>query len=138
MASKKNTSIVIAVSLAVLIVVIGSIGVWYLTDFVKYDRYNKQDFIDSNTYQAIFLTNDQIYFGHIKDINDDYLILSDVYYVRINEETGEKILVKLGMIEPHGPEGSMVINKDQVLFWENLKPDSQVIKTIANIQLKSN
>ena len=138
MAGKKNTPIVIAISLAVLIVVTGSVGVWYLTDFVKYDRYDKKEFIDSSTYQAIFFTNDQTYFGHIKDINDDYLILSDVYYVRINEETGEKILVKLGMIEPHGPEGSMVISKDQVLFWENLKPDSQVIKTIANIQLKSN
>ena len=135
MASKKNTPIVIAVSLAALVVAIGSVGVWYLTDFIRYDRYDKQDFIDPNTYQALFLTNDQIYFGHLKDINDNYLILSDVYYVKINEK-GDSVLVKLGTIEPHGPKGSMIVNKDQALFWENLRPDSQVIKTIESIQSK--
>ncbi|MBI2627229.1 MAG: hypothetical protein HYW77_03220 [Parcubacteria group bacterium] len=135
MANNKNISIVVAVSLAVLIVVVGSVGVLFLTNFLKYDRYEKHDFINSNAYQAVFLTNDQIYFGHLKNISSDYLILSDVYYVKINED-GAGQLVKLGAIEPHGPQDKMIINQKQVLFWENLKFDSQVVKTINNIQSK--
>ena len=70
--------------------------------------------IDTETYQAIFLTNNQIYFGRLKNISSDYLILSDVYYVKVKED-GAGQLVKLGMGEPHGPKDEMVINQDQVL-----------------------
>ena len=86
----------------VLTVAIGVISVLSLTSFLKYTRYDKQDFIDSDAYQAVFLTNDQIYFGRLKNISSDYLILSDVYYVKVNE-SGAGQLVKLGAGEPHGP-----------------------------------
>ena len=88
---------------------------------------------DPSVYQAVFLTNDQIYFGHLKNVSSDYLVLSDVYYVKVNE-SGAGQLVKLGANEPHGPKSEMIINQDQVLFWENLKVDSPVIKTIQNMQ----
>lgn len=135
MASNKQVQIITLLSFAVLVLAM-SLGTYSLKNFFwgdRHDKYDKKEFIDQTTYQAIFLTNDQIYFGHIKDINEDYLILTDVYYVKINEE-GKSVLVKLGAIEPHGPESSMTISKDQVLFWENLKPDSQVIKTIENVK----
>lgn len=135
MASNKQVQIIILLSFAVLALAAG-IGGYWVKDFFKYDRYDKSEFIDRNTYQAIFLTNNQIYFGHLKNVNDDYLILFDVYYVKVSEEENKSILVKLGTIEPHGPTGSMTVNKDQVLFWENLRPDSQVIKTIESIQSK--
>lgn len=132
MASNKNTPIIIAVSLVVLIVVVGSVSVLYLTNFLKYDRYDKQDFIDSNTYQAVFLTNEQIYFGRLKNINSDYLILSDVYYVKVDTEGVGKV-VKLGTSEPYGPLDKMIINQDQVLYWENLSFDSPFIKRVQGI-----
>ena len=84
----------------------------------------------------MFLTNDQIYFGRLKNINSDYLILFDVYYVKVNDE-GVGQLVKLGFGEPHSPQNKMIINKAQVLFWENLKPDSQVIANISKIELQT-
>ena len=62
-------------------------------------------------------------------------MLSDVYYVKINEGgTGQ--LVKLGAGEPHSPKDEMIINQDHILFWENLKVDSPVVKTIQNMQLQ--
>lgn len=130
MASRKNAPIVTAIGLAVLAVVIGYAGVQFLEDYFRYDRYNKQDFIDLSTYQAVFLTNDQIYFGHLKNISSDYLILSDVHYVKIDDNGGQ--LIKLGTVEPHGPQNRMVINKEQVMFWENLRFDSPVVKAIKN------
>ena len=129
MAHNKYTSIFVAVGLVVLGVIAGAvIGAPGLTDFARYDSYDKKDFIDSSTYQAVFLTNDQTYFGLLKDIKPDYLLLSDVHYVRVTE-VGSQI-VKLGEIEPHGPKDVMVISKSQVLFWGNLRPDSQVVKII--------
>src|SRR3989338_2052517 len=133
MASKKNTSFVIVISLTVLVIMVGYVAVQFLTDYLKYDRFSKQDFIDQNTYQAVFLTNNQTYFGRLKSISSDYLILLDVYYVKI-DDNGAGQLVKLGSIEPHEPENKMIINRDQILFWENIKFDSSVLKKIQGMQ----
>ena len=129
----KHVQIVVAVSVVVLVVAVGVISILSVISSLKYDRYDKNDFIDSNAYQAVFLTNDQIYFGHLKNINPNYLILSDVYYVKV-DQSGSGQLVKLGTGEPHGPKDKMIINQDQVLFWENLKFDSPVVKTIQGLQ----
>ncbi len=135
MIRSKHIPLVMAVGITVLVVLAGVVSGLFLTKFLKYDSYDKQDFIDSSVYQAVFLTNDQIYFGRLKNIGNDHLILSDVYYVKINED-GAGQLIKLGAIEPHGPKDQMVINQNQVLFWENLKPDSPVIKTIQSMKQK--
>ncbi len=135
MISNKHVPIIIAAGLAVLIVMVAVMSGLFLIKFLRYDSYDKNDFIDPVAYQAVFLTNDQIYFGHLKNISQDYLILSDVYYVKV-DESGAGQLVKLGVIEPHGPNDKMIINQDQVLFWENLKADSQVTKTIQNMKQK--
>lgn len=129
----KNISIIVVTCLVVAGFAVGVIGSSFLTDWLRYDR--KNDFIDSDTYQAVFLTNDQIYFGRLKNISSDYLILSDVYYVKINKD-GAGQLVKLGIGEPHGPKNEMIINQDQILFWENMRFDSQVVKTIQTMQQK--
>jgi len=135
MFSSKHTPIVSAISLVILVVLVGVMTVLAVIKWQKYDGYKKKDFIDQSSYQAMFLTNDQIYFGHLKNISSDYLILSDVYYVKINEE-GAGQIVKLGAVEPHGPQDKMIINQDQIIFWENLKPSSPVIETIKKLQLQ--
>ncbi|OGM96492.1 MAG: hypothetical protein A3B86_00335 [Candidatus Yanofskybacteria bacterium RIFCSPHIGHO2_02_FULL_38_22b] len=137
MLRKKDVPIII-VSLVAVGLIASIIGTPFLIDYLKYDSYDKDDFIDPNTYQALFLTNNQTYFGSLANINSDYLVLSDVYYVKVNEETGEGRLVKLGPLEPHKPNGSMIINKDQVLFWENLNFDSSVLKTIQQNMKQNN
>ena len=116
MISSKHVPIITVVSVAILAVAVGIISILPLANSIKYDRYDKKDFIDPNSYQAIFLTNNQVYFGHLKNINSDYLILSDVYYAKV-DESGAGQLVKLGAIEPHGPQDKMTINQAQVLFW---------------------
>lgn len=136
MIHSKNISIIVIICLVAVGFVIGIIiESSFLTDWLRYDGYNKNSFIDPDAYQAVFLTNDQIYFGRLKNINSDYLILSDVYYIKVSEN-GAGQMVKLGAIEPHGPKDEMIINKEQVLFWENMRFDSQVVKTIQSMQSK--
>lgn len=92
--------------------------------------------IDKNKYQAVFMSGGQVYFGKLEIINHDYVRLKDVFYIQSNGSTDAKDstkttnnsnmqLIKLGD-EVHGPESAMVINRDQMLFFENLKADSKV------------
>ncbi len=87
-----------------------------------------QDQINANGYQAVFLTNQQVYFGKLKEINANFFSLTDIYYLK-DPSGGDTSLVKLGN-ELHGPKDYMYIPKGQVLFIENLKDSSQVVQAI--------
>ena len=99
-------------------------------------------------YQAVFLTNGQVYFGHLKDADSKQPTLTQVYYLQSNpnnpqnstqdqKQTSQNqlTLVKLGN-ELHGPEDAMVLKAEQILFWENLKDDGKVVQAIKNNQVK--
>lgn len=101
--------------------------------------------IDSSKYQAVFFTNGQVYFGKLHEYNNDYMKLSDIYYLQTQSgaqtdsknpqktasDQGNVQLVKLGD-EIHGPEDEMVVSKAQMLFYENLKPKGKVAESIAS------
>ena len=97
--------------------------------------------IDSGKYQAVFLSSGQVYFGKLTAVDSQYLKLSGVFYIQSQQDaasdedqittqdsTGMQ-LIKLGE-EVHGPEDTMVINRDQMLFFENLKSDGKVTQLI--------
>lgn len=100
--------------------------------------------VKSDKYQAVFLTNDQVYFGKISSMTGDTITIGDVYYLKQKGSTDttkdqgqsqEVQLAKLGAgNEVHNPDNEMRINRTQVLFWENIKDDSQVVKTIKQAQ----
>ena len=92
--------------------------------------------IDRSTYQAVFLSNNQIYFGHVKNSSSDYVKLEDVYYIQVNSDSNQNKLVRLGDSEPHGPKNELIINKSHILFIENLNFNSQVVQGIQSIQLQ--
>lgn len=95
-------------------------------------------------YQALFLTNGQVYFGHIKNVNSGYVKLTDIYYLQVqqqvqpkdNNQSGQQPQVSLAKLgsELHGPEDTMYVSRDQVLFWENLKADGKVTQAIKDYQ----
>lgn len=98
--------------------------------------------VDSSKYQAVFLTNGQVYFGKVSKDQAGVIDLSEVYYMNLKqplqsqekneaeEQPGkpEYSLIKLGK-EVHGPT-SMTINREHILFIENLADDSKVVSTI--------
>jgi hypothetical protein len=112
---------------------------------------NKGMVIDSSKYQAVFFTNGQVYFGKLEAKGTEYLHLSDVFYLQTNSETPSENpqqatattdesnvqLIKLGD-EIHGPEDEMIISKDQVLFYENLKTDGKVTQSIQQYKNSNN
>lgn len=105
----------------------------------------------STTWQAVFLSNGQVYFGHLKNQTKQYLVLTDVYYLVVDQQAklqspkeadvGQKddpklTLVKLGK-ELHGPTDELKINRDHVLFYEEMKDDSKVVAAIKDFMSKS-
>lgn len=97
-------------------------------------------------YQAVFLTNGQVYFGKISDTDEVYATLTDIFYLQVvqpplqgQQPPGQPApqpqpqisLVKLGN-ELHGPVDEMRINREHILFYEDLKGDGQVVQAINN------
>ena len=110
----------------------------------KEDKVNKESaLISTDKYQAVFLNSQdgQVYFGKLAVYNSDLYVLTDIYYVRVEnpiqpegaaQEAQPNIsLAKLGN-ELHGPEDVMYVSRDKVLYWENLKDDGQVVKAITD------
>lgn len=95
-------------------------------------------------YQAVFLTNGQVYFGKISNEKNGYLDLFDVFYLQTDQNVQnqgkntalpEVNLVKLGK-EMHGPKDKMSIVKNNILFIEELGDDSKVVKAITEYNEK--
>jgi len=112
---------------------------------LHYGGTKEVSYVNTKTEQAVFLTNGQVYFGRVTAINSRFVDLQGVYYLNVNQQvqpnqkdattnaanSNQSVsLVKLGC-ELHGPLDQMIINRDQVTFWENLKTDGQVSKAIS-------
>lgn len=101
--------------------------------------------VKSKQFQAVFLTNGQVYFGKLSQLDSKYVKLTNIYYLTQKQDvqssgtqSDQKANLQLTPLgnEIHGPENAMYINHDQVLFWENLKDDGQVVKAIKSSQSK--
>lgn len=133
----KGMRLLSGVLLVAIALLIAAIPVFIVTS----DGGSQSKYLDKDKYQAVFLNGGQVYFGKIDNINDEFLTLDNIYYLRVNEQVQPETeddeagaqqdisLAKLGC-ELHGPEDLMVINAEQVSFWENLKDDGQVAKAI--------
>ncbi len=112
-----------------------------LTLFIAYGGPTPESkFVNKDRMQAVFLNGGQVYFGRISNLNEKFMRVNDIYYLRVNQtvqpngstaSNQDVSLVKLGC-ELHGPDDSMVINQSQIIFWENLKTDGQVAKAVAD------
>lgn len=129
---------------SVLLLVSGTVLVVALVAMIAFSKSQEESkYVNKDQYQAVFLNGGQVYFGKITSLNDKYIAMGNIYYLRVNQAvqptdnktdaSNDVSLVKLGC-ELHGPQDQMVINTDQVVFWENLKTDGQVAKAVAEYQ----
>lgn len=102
----------------------------------------------SSGYQAVFLANGQVYFGKLSGMTASYATLKDIYYLQVTTppaadgsqlnqqqqaQNQQLSLVKLGQ-ELHGPVDEMKLNRDQILFYEDIKEDGRVMQAIREYQ----
>lgn len=122
-----KTSLIIFLILAILLFMAGG-AVWFARR-------------GDGPWRAVFLTNNQVYFGHFLWMPfTSTVTIKDIYYLQVSQplQQGDVEskppaikIVKFGN-EVHGPTDKMVILKDQILFWENLRDDSAVVQKIEN------
>jgi hypothetical protein len=136
---RKRTWITVIILAVVAIIVAVVIVMWFSRPA------GGDSAIQRDKYQAVFLTNGQVYFGKLSGASGESMQLTDVYYLQVqqdvqgesgdqaqteeNKDQSQVSLAKLGS-ELHGPEDAMQINRDQVLFWENLTDNSKVVTAI--------
>lgn len=142
MEEEKKGGVIGKIVIVIIIAAIAAAAFW----FFRKNTSSTSPVVDATKYQAVFLTNGQVYFGKVSGEKKSYVSLADVYYLILKKplqdqkkEGDEQIqeqakpeysLVKLGK-EMHGP-ASMSINRDQILFIENLSDDSKVVNAIKN------
>ena len=49
---------------------------------------NEYKYVDSSKLQAVFLNTGQVYFGSIKSLNNNYLVLANIYYLQTASSGG--------------------------------------------------
>lgn len=133
--------------IAIIVIVAILLAIWYVLG--AYTKLNVPGFSQSpvNDWQAVFLSNGQVYFGKMKSESSKQVVLADIYYLQVVDvplqttQSGDKPadgaaktqqelkLIKLGN-ELHGPTDEMVINPEYILMTERLKNDSRVVEAI--------
>jgi len=135
---------ILPVVIIILVIAIAAGGWWFWQR-----SQNSDSAINHSEYQAVFFTNGQVYFGKLNSFNSEYLKLTDIFYLQASSSSDSANpqqtttdsqtnvqLIKLGD-EIHGPQDEMVIARDQVLFYENLKPNGKVAQSIAKYNTQS-
>lgn len=102
--------------------------------------------LNNDRIKAVFLDNGQVYFGKLKAVSQQFAALEEPYYLErrtvlqesVEEgqeaSTEERIsLTALGGegLQIHGPERAMYIPWETILYIENLRDDSEVIRLIS-------
>src|SRR5579884_466953 len=133
----QNTWVRAGIIAAVLAVVVLLVGIIVLISTSNTTKNDESKYVNSGKLQAVFLNTGQVYFGNIRTLNSRYTVLTNIYYLQTTNSNSNSssssssssnnnvTLVKLGC-ELHMPYDQMVINNNQITFWENLQDNGQV------------
>lgn len=118
----------VAAFVAVLVI---AVAVSWLLD----NKFMQQ--IDKSSYQVVYLTNGQAYFGKLQNTGGEYLVMKEPYAAQsVAPKEGDTqasaattTLLKVSQ-QVYGPQDSIAIKSDQVSFWQNLRSDSKVTVAI--------
>jgi len=104
-------------------------------------------YVQTDKYQAVFLNGGTTsgsfayttYFGHVTKLTGSYVVLNDVYFLTTptatdKNQTANSQLTKLGCQQLHSPTDQIVINMNQVAYWENLQDSGKVVQAIQQFQ----
>jgi len=125
---KKKGFLALVFGVLVLVILIVILAIFFLNANQK----------TASSWSAVFLTNGRTYFGQTEGESSNFLTLTNVYYLQMQEvpaETeGEEAQSQLSLMsiedEMHSPEDYMKINKDHVLFIQELKSDSSIVTSL--------
>jgi hypothetical protein len=107
---------------------------------IHYANTNQFKYVNTGEFQAVDVSvggsssGDQIYFGQIKVIDTNYLILDDIYYIPATSSSTSNITLQPLVCQVDNPFNQMVINSTSVNWWENLQNNGKVAQSILSYQ----
>lgn len=119
----------------------------------KFTSAFRNDIQTKSKWQAVFLSNDQVYFGHLSQYGINYWRLDNAHYIKVTKvpvapsaaqdpkaKTNSQdqqpqfenrtSLVKLSD-DMHEPENTLYIPKENILFWQDLQNSSSIVQTLV-------
>lgn len=142
--AKKPTRARWFIGVAIVVVALGAI----IAIVLSLQKNSINGAIDTNGYQAVFLNDGQAYFGKLHILNSEYMKITDVYFIQgkasaTNPQQSSTTVNTSNIVElvrltnaVHGPKDAMIIDKNQVSYFENLSSDGQAAKLIASDKAK--
>jgi len=113
-------------------------------------------YIDSRRFQVVFLKNGEVFFGKMINTDEKSVLLNRVYYLKheqgamlakggseliLNRDSLNNVHATSGKVQlvkqstkSQGSSSGMKISKTDILFWENLREDSHIYRSIINYQ----
>lgn len=98
------------------------------------------------SWYAVYLTNNQVYFGHIASIKDDTIVLENVHFAEAYQEqvpvaTSTKFALtqapkqtfrisQRGNDKMLSSDHKLFVNRTSVLYWEKFSPEAEVVKLL--------
>lgn len=98
------------------------------------------DSVDSGKIQAVYLTNDLVYFGLVTDAHGDFFELQDAFYLRRSDDgdtagdkdAAEPTLVPVPVSEEVDGSGNLLVNAREVLRIQPLDAKSKIAKIVTS------
>jgi hypothetical protein len=90
--------------------------------------------VNRSEYQAVFLTNGQVFFGRLTVPGGDYYYLRHVYYLSSGTATktgGSSLTIRKLTNDVHGPQDLVILSRPQVLYVENLNPNGRAAQILG-------
>lgn len=125
---------------SLLILALLGLAAYGLVTLVETDPFGGR--VNEARYQAVFLSNDRVYFGRLRPAGREFYELRDAYFIQQatageGEEQKPTQQVKPISEELQGPERNMLIPRRQVVVVENLRKDSAVAAAIDRVKKAS-
>lgn len=92
--------------------------------------------VNNGTYQLVKLSNDEIYFGKLSGLHNQFVTLDDAYLQAPSNSDDEEQDTNLTIVRISAtvakPEDTMYIARDEIVYWENLQKDSKIMNAIES------
>jgi hypothetical protein len=126
----KSKSVIIAIAV-LAVIVLGGLFIWPLNLGGKIWEAH-------SSWYAVHLSNGIVYVGQIKSVNSQTVVLEKAYYMQSygagQNNSGESAqfygLIMQGSEAPLLSDQKIYINRPGVLFWEKLKPGSDMVNKL--------
>ena len=118
-----------AIAAAAVVLLLGGLVLGQVGPFAK---------DNSGPWTAVLLSDNDVFFGHMKALSNDRIELTSVYYVQkpaagADPKTQALSIVSLVANQIQCPKDDIMINRADIAYWEELQDSSYVVQQLSQL-----